>query len=403
MEVKSNLKNDGYIKIYNCFFDNNSKYKLYHRENYFYSLVAARWSPFLNYCELTISTLTSIQNVFANKDESVNKQKVWDIIESLCKKDIISIECDGRVKSNGRIDYDKPLRIHLNDLGGYESITKIVFDNFQHDSFCLYFAYLCCKFNGYSAKYETISEHTGTSTTLLKEKIKSMIESNKIYVKKGKKLKDDDGKFSSNSNTYYIVKTERNQDEIETVNDNVPEYFEYKNKQYKVTDLRDNIINKNNIYVQHYFYVHTYQDEDPLIYQLFCESKKAMENKGFDFTKMEAEWDNYKRIKKEEKNDEYGELMFNAVRMKGSNEYVKVTNENVDDINFDLVEEYYYYNGEIRNEGKFVKIVDLKFENKDELPEGKYDKLVQMYKELVMNNRIATSEELIKIREMVNE
>jgi hypothetical protein len=309
------------IRFYNCFYEDTQQ-RLNLRENYFYALLAARWISFLGYAEVSVSQINQLQCVFMNKDQSLNKQKTWEMIKSLKEKQVIDVVYDGELIKNNKMDYEKLLRISFMEFKGFTQIHKQLYDKCISDPFDLYFACLCKKFDGYCAKYETISEQVGISVTLVKEKIKKLIKDNVIKYEKGKKIRGENGKFTSTANVYYVVEDEDANEEVseiqETTNVELPEYYTYKNKKYKVTELRDTIINKGNLYGQHYFYAHEYKDDDPEIYKLFCESRRILEEKkNFNFTKLDAEWNNYLLKKKDESKPKEDDLINSFINQFG--------------------------------------------------------------------------------------
>jgi hypothetical protein len=314
---------------------------------------------------------------------------------------MITIEYDGELMKKGKMDYEKILKIRFEDYGGFVKINNILYTQFGDDPFQFYFACLCERFNGYTAKYEVIAEQTGYSVSLVKDKIKKMIAANMIRCKKSEKVKDGNGKYNTIPNTYYIVEQSIDEVQFEESLANLPEKYSYNNKEYRVTELRSDIINKSNIYGQHYFYVHEYKDDDPLVYKIFCESMETLKKKKFDFSKMEASWDNYLRQKNEKRKVEDQNKPVNGVRLKGEDEYVILSVDNIDKINFEQVEDVYYYIGTTRNDTKFVKIADVGLESKNELGKEKYEYLVDRYKQLVRSGKLATSDELMEIRKAI--
>jgi hypothetical protein len=251
------------------------------------------------------------------------------------------------------------------------------------------------------AKHESIAEQTGYGVTVIKEKIKKMMNEGLIQCKKSERVKDEKGKYNTLPNTYCIVEEKVDMSKLDEYKVKLPEKYYYKNKEYSVTELRNDIINKGNIYHQHYFYAHEYKDDDPIVYKLFCESMEILKKNKFDFSKMEAAWDNYQMEKLVKKEREDKDNPVNGVRLKGESDFVILNENNVDEIDFEDVEDVYYYNGTVKNDAKFVKIAGLDVESKEELERDRYDFIVDRYKQLIKSGKLATSDELMKIREAI--
>jgi hypothetical protein len=308
-----------FIRFYNCFFD-DGQYKLTIKENYFYGLLAARWSSFLQYAEVSINQINQLQTVFMNRDQSINKQKIWEVIKILSEKQVISIDYDGELTKNNKMEYDKILRVKFVEYKGFAQINKNLYDKCIIDPFYLYFVCLCIKYGGYKAKHETIAEQLEVGVTVVKEKIKYLVDNNIVKYEKGSRVKDEKGKFVSTPNAYYVI--EEKEEEIEERQEKqlpieLPEFYLYKKKKYKVVELRDDIINHKNLYGQHYFYAHEFKDIDTNIYKTFCDSRVRMEKGGFNFSRLDAEWSNYLLKKEDESKPKEDDLIDNYIDQYG--------------------------------------------------------------------------------------
>ncbi|MFD2672253.1 hypothetical protein [Marinicrinis sediminis] len=125
------MKNEGFIKFYNCFMD-TGKYKLSPLDWYWYALLASRWNAFLNVAEITINRLTEIQHYYKNKRSAINKGNVKNKVWELQDRGLITIlTSDDELIANkkGEFNYDKTIVIAFNNFDGkYEPIHKSLYD-----------------------------------------------------------------------------------------------------------------------------------------------------------------------------------------------------------------------------------------------------------------------------------
>jgi hypothetical protein len=124
---------------------------------------------------------------------------------------------------------------------------------------------------------------------------------------------------------------------------------------------------------------------------------KSLEGKR-DFTVWMAE--GKARLAKEIKKAELKRL-YNAVSYYGEDQYIEVGPQNIDEIDFNIVENFCYYIEETRNYGKFAKIAGVDCESKDEISQKVYEFIVHEYKNIVRQGLIATTDLLMNIRNSI--
>ncbi|MCR8641526.1 hypothetical protein NV379_02545 [Paenibacillus sp. N1-5-1-14] len=215
--------NVGFIKFYNCFMENGD-YKLTPREWYFYSLLAARWSPFTNVAETTVSVISNVQKVFLDKSRPTrDKSNTWEQICNLESKGVIRL-LEHIANDGGRCNYDQTLTISFMDLGGFQKIThKLVCAS--ENPIELFFLSVLTRFTtlGFSHSVFSLSELFVCSESRVQEIVKEMKNKNLITYIVGKRFRKTDGQYASKTNTYFLNDQYVNKLKDNDITPNAPE------------------------------------------------------------------------------------------------------------------------------------------------------------------------------------
>lgn len=426
------MNSEGYIKFYNCFMDNGDS-KLTPIDWYWYSLIAARWNPFLNISEISISRLTEIQSYYNNKKESINRCNVKDKVFQLHDKGIITVITPPDeliANQKGEFNYNKTLEIAFNNFDGqFQMIPKTIYDktNDIYENYALCCIYRIQKWheskkrkNGFEKTLTGWADQLSCGEDMAKDVLDRMI-SKKIIDRKGWNKKQlENGQYKSTPYEYFVkedVTEEINnihildpQNKIEPIPVNLPEYIEVeiyqgKNKitkieKFKTQDIIDDIFTwGSNLFYQHFYYANKYQIEDPKTFKQYMKRKEALDGK-FDFSSFERQWEKDLRYEEHKKRKEL-EKNTNAITYYNSEEKIYVTKDNVDFIDFDQVERIYYLRDTTLNDATLIKVAGIDYNNRNELTLDQFQFIVDEYKKIVHSGQIATIEHLIKIREEV--
>ncbi|MEK3877163.1 hypothetical protein [Paenibacillus sp. FSL M7-0420] len=195
----------GFIKFYNCFME-NGEFKLTPKEWYFYSLLAARWNPFLNMAETTISRISEVQTVYKDKKRPTNdKVNTLKQITNLQSKGVITISNYDELTVNGKTNYDRTLLISFTDYVQSESIYNDVY-NRTTDPNELYFMCVLQRFNskGFNHSMEQIATLFDCNIKTAERTIATMKEKKLIKYVQGEVFQGKNGQYSKKPNTYFI-------------------------------------------------------------------------------------------------------------------------------------------------------------------------------------------------------
>jgi len=195
----------GFIKFYNCFME-NGEFKLTPKEWYFYSLLAARWNPFLNMAETTISRISEVQTVYKDKKRPTNdKVNTLKQIANLQSKGVITISNYDELTFNGKTNYDRTLLISFTDYIQSESIYNDVYSR-TTDPNELYFMCVLQRFNskGFNHSMEQIATLFDCNIKTAERTIATMKEKKLIKYVQGEVFQGKNGQYSKKPNTYFI-------------------------------------------------------------------------------------------------------------------------------------------------------------------------------------------------------
>ncbi|CAM4127280.1 hypothetical protein [Saccharibacillus endophyticus] len=206
---KTKRTSEGFIKFYNCFME-NTNYKLSPEEWYFYSLLHARWSVFLDCTELSISKLTRVQTIYNDKQASKNYPKVWKQVEVLRDKGVIELDVK---EVNGKIDFKEDMKVYFVKLMtdesekeyGHEQIFKNVYD-LSTNPIELYFLCILKRFesSGFSKNMNGLAKLLECDEKTAQKAINAMSKKKLISYEPSKRFQNGSGKFASTSNTYHL-------------------------------------------------------------------------------------------------------------------------------------------------------------------------------------------------------
>jgi hypothetical protein len=195
----------GFIKFYNCFMENGES-KLSPKEWYFYSLLAARWNPFLGIAETTITRVSELQSVYKDKSRPTNDRvNTMKQISMLQDKGVISIDRYDELTINGKTNYDKMLTISFKDFVQSESIYMDVYSR-TNEPIELYFMCVLQRFKkkGYSHTMEQLATLFDCNIKTADSTILMMKEKKLIKYIQGESYQGKDGHYSRKANTYFI-------------------------------------------------------------------------------------------------------------------------------------------------------------------------------------------------------
>jgi hypothetical protein len=353
---------NGFIKFYNCFME-KGEYKLTPREWYFYSLLAARWSPFLGICETTVTAITDVQTAFQDKSRPTrDKTNTWEQIKSLELRGLIQI-LDDNIITGTRYNYDSIIKIKFNDFDdGFEQINPELY-YLSSDPVEIYFLCVISRFNnkGFSHTYEGLSDLLCCSESNAQDLVKRMKKKKLITYVQGKPDRLKDGTYTRTANTYYLNKDDKseveNEEEIKDVNIVVNDKVSYLTIFGELTlqEIQRKIKQSN-------WGTKEFLKEDDIDIMLTCEdigvelsftnksrnTLKSWTKKGNDMNSINKWIESFhskvtdKKLDWDKKKKE--ESMVNAVVING--EIVLLHKKNVDQIDFNLVDEIYYFDND---------------------------------------------------------
>ncbi len=424
--------NQSFIKIYNSFLENGDN-KLSPKQLYFYALLHARYSPFLECTETTLSILNESQIVYKDKNERKNIANIKKTIFSLHDMGFIKIEC-----SDSKIDKNSFIRVKFPTLAdGFEQVKRDIFNMAENENE-LYILITIQRFkNGYEKAKSKWADVLGCSKNTGIAIINKMLEDKKIYCVEGVTYKDNQGRFKQDPTKWYLCEkpvilldSEEKEKLVEQMEETKQEVIENKIDSTSTFDTiygeltLDDIMNrysesnwgkkieKNgkqvNAPIEFFEYaVYKIMKDNGLQPGVVkkCESIiNLYKKKDFydgTFEQLEAEYQSQLKKKKREEMLKQS----NNVVIDTDGNYIPVNVDNIDTIDFSKVEKIVYDNcGKVETKfASFYRI--MRFENGDfvyeQAKEGAFEYAVELYKEHVKTNEVLDFEKCKKIQTAV--
>lgn len=198
------MSKERFIKFYNVFMEKGN-YKLSPIEWYFYSLLAARWSPFLDCTETTVSIIADVQKKYNDCGRPTrNKENTLKQLLALKSKGVIDFDSDS-LNINGKMNFDKAIKVTFTDFKKSESITMSVYERTDEPEEN-YFMCILQRFRekGFSHSMENLADLLECNVKTANKIIERMKEKRLIKYTQGEKKQLSNGAWSSTPNVYFI-------------------------------------------------------------------------------------------------------------------------------------------------------------------------------------------------------
>ena len=435
------VNENGFIKFYNVFMENGEN-KLSPHEWSIYSPIAARWNPFLNVSEISISRLTEIQSIFKNKKNSVNRESVKDRVYDLHSRGIITIlNINDQFYTGVRSEYNynKTLIILLNNFDGkFQQIPRRIYeysiDAYENYSICCIYRfeeyYKSKKLSlGFEKSFDGWSILLNCGKDKARRILKSMVD-NKMIRREGwsKNQSIDTGQYDSSPYQYFICDVQEKVDikELELVDDEKlefigvvdkfdPEIFYIKDEVVVLRKLEYDKLELGNWedwgtwLTEDDFCLYYSQMDRSDKFKKLCDKRikavgednvkeKMVDGKNLYLKQLD-------RVKETYLNKEKN-IVVNAVEFKGEKRIAHLNKDNIDKVDWSQVDKIYYHqlvkdDNESDNEREEYTIGVSEFKN---LASEENIKLaIKEYIKLVKSERKLTIDELVKLRNKIGD